>query len=291
MKRHLLVAISDDASALYGVRFVSSFFTDKQRLNLTLYSSYPRGAEVWEEEKSFETLQHAEDHADRNEIRYRKVAEGARKRLVEAGFPTDSVEVRCTPRAHTKAMDIIQEGERGLYDAVVLGRRAVAWLEHLLDESVSRQLLMDETGCPTWVCRHPEPGRTGVLLCLDGSEPAYRMADHVGFMLAGEPAHAVTMYHLLREGNGSQQDPREIFGRGRRILEDNGLAPELITEKVAESSKTVKTILAEADQGGYAAVAVGRTGAGGSFLQRMFMGSVSHELLHHLEKAVLWFTR
>ncbi|MGE4552519.1 MAG: universal stress protein [Desulfovibrionaceae bacterium] len=291
MKRHLLVAISDDASALYGVRFVASFFTDKQRLNLTLYSSYPRGAEVWEEEKSFETLQHAEEHADRNEIRYRRVAEAACKRLTDAGFPAESVDIRCTPRAHTKAMDIIQEGERGLYDAVVLGRRAVAWLERLLDESVSRQLLMDETGCPTWVCRHPEPGRRGVLLCLDGSEPAYRMADHVGFILAGETAHPVTLFHLRREGNGGRHDPAEIFARGRRILEDNGLPPELILEKEVETSKIVKSILAEADQGEYAVVAVGRTGSGGSFLQRMFMGSVSHELLHNLDKAVLWFTR
>lgn len=291
MKRHLLVTISDDASALYGVRFVSSFFTNKQCIDLTLYSSYPRGAEVWEEEKSFDTLQDASVCTDRNEVRYRQVAEAARKHLQDAGFPAACLDIRCLPRAHTKAMDIIQEGERGLYDAVVLGRRAVAWLERLLDESTSCRLLMDGTGCPVWVCRHPEPGRRGVLLCLDGSESAYHMADHVGFMLSEESAHPVTMLHLRRVGKVCKSEPHEIFSRGRRILEDSGLPPELIREKVVETPKVVRAILAEADQGGYAAVAVGRTGSDESFLQRMFMGSVSHELLRELNKAVLWFTR
>ena len=49
-----------------------------------------------------------------------------------------------------------------------------------------------------------------------------------------------------------------------------------------------KAILDEAEQGRYAAVAVGRTGAGQGLLEKIFMGSVSDTLFRELERAALW---
>ena len=202
MQLNLLVAIGDDPSALYGVRFVSWFFRNKQRVALTLYSTVPSGPQVWEEEKSFESLKEQENGQGVLQAKYQKAQDAARKRLVQDGFQADKLETRCDPRSYSKAMDLIQEGERGLYDAVVLGRRGIAGLEALIEHSLTTELHHEDVGCPVWVCRSPEQGRTGVLLCLDGSEQSFRMADHVGFILSEEKAHPVTLFQVQREALG-----------------------------------------------------------------------------------------
>lgn len=290
MKRNLLVAMGDDPSALFGVRFVSSFFENKEHVGLTLFTSFPRGPRVWEEEKSFETLRQQEQAGCDRESPFRQALVEARKRLVEAGFSPDEIESRCSPRAFSRSMDIIQEGERGLYDAVVMGRRGIEGLEVLMDESVSKQMLKDDTGCPVWVCRMPDPKRTGVLLCLDGSEPGFRMADHVGFILEQEPRHTVTLFHVNREGEPGA-DTEAMFARARRQLAANNVGEDRVVQKVGEGTGVARAILEETEAGGYAAVATGGTGSGQTMLQRLFLGSVCSELLRRLSGAVLWFTR
>ena len=54
MDRHFLIAVSDQKSALYGIRFVSDFFSDKHRIKSTLFYSAPKPAAVFEDERSLE---------------------------------------------------------------------------------------------------------------------------------------------------------------------------------------------------------------------------------------------
>ena len=290
MHLNLLVTISDDPSALYGVRFVTGFFQNKARVGVTLYTTVPQGPLVWEEEKNFERLQEQAGGQDALQAKYRKALEAARQRLVRDGFSEDRIETKSTPRSFSKCMDIIQEGERGLYDAVVLGRRGIAGLESLIEHSLTTELHHEDVGCPVWVCRSPERGRKGVLLCLDGSKQSLRMADHVGFILEDERDHPVTLFQVQREAEPGP-DPAKIFAKARKQLASNGFPEDMIQEKLVKAPRIAKTILAEAESGRYAVVAVGSTGSGHGFLQRMFLGSVSLTLLRELSGAALWFTR
>ena len=54
MDRHFLIAVSDQKSALHGVRFVSDFFSDKRHVKSTLFYSTPKPAPVFADERSFE---------------------------------------------------------------------------------------------------------------------------------------------------------------------------------------------------------------------------------------------
>ncbi len=284
MERHLLVTISEDKSALHGIRFVASFFQAKENVRLTLFytTSQPMTGEIvgFAEKAERERLQHA------REARAQQALDQAVKTLVDLGFPAENIEARLKFRKYTKGLDIINEAEQGLYDAVVLGRRGLTALEELVETSVSRELLTTRFGSPIWICRMPETGRRNVLLCVDDSEQAMRMADHVGYILANEPSHTVTLMNVFDPGSGDRPFAEALFAKARELLHDNGVADARIETRMVEAYNAPAAIMERSRD--YAAVAVGRTGQSHGFLKRLFMGSVSTVLFRQLTGAALW---
>lgn len=287
MNKHLLVTASGDRSALMGLKFVNGFFEAKAGVRVTVFYTTPKPPAVWEGELNHATLDEYETRKRANEVKGRNILDDALRLLIDGGFPAENVDAKMILRSISKAEDILREGEEGLYDALVLGRRGVTRLEQLVEESVSGQLALRNAACPLWVCRSPEPGRSGVLLCLDGSDASMRTADHVGWMVAGEPRHEVTMLRVHR-GGGLGEPAESMFQHAKSILMENGVDDERIREMIVDNGPAAKAIMDEAQRGKYAAVAIGRTGRGRSLLRRLFMGSVGRALLHELEGAVLW---
>lgn len=285
---HLLVTAGGDRSALMGLRFVGGFFDDKERVRVTVFYTAPRPPALWEGEVNYASLAEYERRMRKNAEKGRCIVDGALECLVEAGFGRDNLEAKTVVRSVSTAQDILREGDEGLYDALVLGRRGATRLMELMEESVSERVAFSDAACPLWVCRCPEAGRSGVLLCLDGSDASLRTADHVGYVVGGEPRHHVTLLRVLRNGRMGDESPGSMFLRARAILLENGVDPDRIHEKVVRGSSVPKAVLAEAGEGGYAAVAVGRTGRGRSLLRRLFMGSVGRAMLEELKGAVLW---
>ena len=288
MQRHLLVTVSEDSSQFCGIRFVGNFFSRKENLKLTLFYTAPKPPTLWEGERTLEAAGAAEQQAKKSEGRGRKALGAAKKELVKLGFHQEQIETKLQVRRHTKVMDIIQEGEQGLYDAVVLGRRGLSWLEESFDESVSKGVLEKRITFPLWVCRKPRLERKDVLVCVDGSEAAYRMVDHVGFMLGTDSDHEVTLLTVQGRGARAREDSHEILSKGEEHLSANGFPEEMIHRKRVDSSNITKSIVREAEAGQFAVVAVGRTGGGQGLFQRIFMGSVSTALFKDLQEGTLW---
>lgn len=283
MEKHLLLTVSEDTSALYGVRFVGYFFENLQEMKVTLYFTA-----TTPEPALHSTTEHrlAGQQARARQERGAAALEHAKDVLQRHGFQEEHIVVKLAFGSQSKASDIMFEAERGLYDAVVLGRRGVSWLEESMGESVTRQLLEDTLTFPLWICRRPEQNRRNVLLCVDGSASSLRMADHVGFMLADHPSHAITMLTILKE---EQQDAaKDIFANCTQVLHENGVNQSRIQSKVLHSNNVANTIMQLAEKDRFAVVATGRTGAGGGLLQRFFMGSASSTLFKQLTGAVLW---
>lgn len=283
MNKHLLLTISEDQSALHGVRFVGRFFENRQEMNVTLYYT-AQSPEVVLHSVSGHKM--SEQQGKTREMRGNAALEHAKDVLERYGFQGQHVDLKLNFGSSSKASDIVLEAEKGLYDAVVLGRRGVSWLEEAMGQSVSRQMLEDTLAFPVWICREPDLHRRNVLLCVDGAAPSLRMADHVGFMLADQPQHSVTMLTVAKDqGHGS---PDEIFHHCLKSLRENGVTEDRVSSRVLRENNIPTAILQETHQGAYAVVAMGRTGAGGGLLQRFFMGSSSSTLFSQLDGAVLW---
>lgn len=291
MERHLLVTVSENIGALYGVRFVGGFFTDKAPLRITLFYGIPRPVGGGAGERSGEDLAGQHQQRLNYENKGRQALEAAAKELVALGFKREQIDMKLLTRQFSKVRDIVHEAEKSLYDAVVLGRRGISFLEKAFDESVTEGLLDLEVTFPLWICRKPESGRKDVLVCVDGGDPSFRIVDHVGFTLAGQTDHKVRLLTLRKPGSVPMDPPETLFGRYREILVKNGFPEERIETKVLEAGNISKAILKEAEAGRVAVVAAGRTGVGKGLMGSLFMGSISSALCRELEGAVFWCSR
>ena len=293
LERHLLVTVSEDTAHQYGLRFVGSFLHGRETLKVTLFYVAPLPPQAYGK-PDFLAPEHA-DLSDRSgEARGRRALDKAAKALAAMGLPPERIRTRFQYRNYSTAHDILTEAQHGLYDAVVLGHRGVSSLEQFWNPSVGRTLLDTAVALPLWVCRRPDYTHRHVLLCVDGSGPCLCMVDHVGFMLAQEDGHHVTLFVVQSpsQSNGSNGEDQaatsHIFGLARKTLLDNGLPAERIQTKAVTSPDTAAAILEEAREGRYAVVAMGRTGRSHGFLKRIFLGSVSTTVFSGLENAVLW---
>ncbi|MFC1891769.1 universal stress protein, partial [Thermodesulfobacteriota bacterium] len=210
--------------------------------------------------------------------------ETAKKHLIQAGFKQTQIDTKLHVRKISKVMDIIHEGEKGLYDAVVLGRRGLSWLAENFEDSVSKGLMEKRFNFPIWFCRGSAFNQNKVLLCLEGTDASYRAADHVGFMLKNETAYEVTLLNVNKQNEKSAES---IFAKGKEHLINNGFPSQQIKEQVIISNKGAETILKVATEGQFTAVALGRKRAEHSLLKKMYKGSVTSKLLRGLEQSAL----
>ena len=193
MERHVLVTISDEAS-WWGLRFMGGFFGHKEKLKITLMYVAPA---LFDYDKGV-TADAATDIllSQKQQAKAQALLRSAREWALAQGFAPSDVLTKVVARQYGVLKDIITEAHRGLYDAVVVGRRYLTWIEQVMDSSVSRGLLWENIDFPVWVCPLVRPEHKHVLLCVDGSAESLRMADHVGFMLADAPEHTITLLHV-----------------------------------------------------------------------------------------------
>jgi nucleotide-binding universal stress UspA family protein len=285
MIKHFLLTIGEQ-KVHHGVRFLGSFFSSKEKIKITLFYTTPRPPALWDEDETTEGNAEREEQMRKTQKTGRKALESAEKELIRLGFAPDQIDSKLQVRLVSKSAEIIQEGELGLYDAVILGRRGLSWLEAAFDESVTREVLASRVGFPFWVCRSFDVDRRHVLVCLDGSEAAYKVTDHVGFILGNQREHTVTLLMVTKKE--STEEAQEVFSKGKKLLLNGGLPEEMIKTKLVQEGNAARAVLKEAREGGFAVVAAGRTGTGQSAIKRVFLGSVSNALFREIEGAVLW---
>jgi nucleotide-binding universal stress UspA family protein len=289
MEKHLLVTVSDDPRMFYGLNFLTRFFTAKDNLRLTLLHIAAQTAAVWPEEMNYESITHRDNCLKETKEKGRKALDEAEKMLLKGGFAKYQLDKKLIFGGFSRNKIILHEGEFGLYDAVVLGQRGYDKLRDLLDQSLSLDLLRETFTFPLWICRLPKFGRKNVLLAVDGSEPSYRIADHAGFILSEEKNHDITLLHVL---DPKAAEPRpEFFDKYRELVTRPGFPQSQIQTKTTISADIPKAILAEAETGQYAAVGLGRTGAGKGLTKKAFFGSVSNNVFHNLTGAVMWVSQ
>jgi len=285
LEKHLLVTVSEDPNALFGLRYVSGFFTNKDVMRLTLFYVAPRHS-GGDSPLGAPICQPGQEHgADKECRRPPDVQAAARDWLLAMGFPPKRLELKTTRARAGTVKDIVAEAESGLYDALVLGRRGLTWLDETFGSSVSHGLLSENITFPLWACRGSIQGRKNVLLCVDGSEQALRAADHVGFILRDDPGHTVTIFHGKGPDSPDEASAKDITAHVRDILTQNGVPDDRIDTLTEDVPKDpAKHIMRIADTGKYAAVAVGRRSG------KVF-GSTSQKLLRGLDGPALWISK
>jgi nucleotide-binding universal stress UspA family protein len=295
MDKHLLVTMGADTASSLSLRYVHDFFSNREDVKLTLLYVAPRRYEEGNEltvevELPEDSVMACSSHD--GEARCdtcQATLDAGRQWLIDMGFPSSNVFTKVVANMRGTVRDIVHEAERGMYDAVVLGRRGLSWFGEMFHDSVTHQIMWESLGFPVWISRGPDRSRRGIMLCADGSGPSLRMADHVGFVLRGEPRHKAVIFHMRANGQ-SGDEVEAIVEQAREKILQNEVEPTRIEVVTAPAGDPVKTILTEAERGAYAAIAIGRRTGRPTGMSR-FTGQISLKLLRGLDKAALWLCK
>lgn len=194
--KHFLDTVSDSRSVA-GIRFISSFFKDRINLKVTLLNVAPSYSAAQPDLLDPWFPSEAKDQVG-SSPQVEKTLEESRRLLCKSGISNDNIETKITVKPGSTVQGIIQESHGGHHDAVVFGRLAVSGLKKFIEGSVSDESLNQTIDFPLWICRDPEEGNKNVLLCLDGSGTAIRVADHVGYIIGKSGDHRITLLHVNR---------------------------------------------------------------------------------------------
>jgi nucleotide-binding universal stress UspA family protein len=286
MNKHFLLSVSDSKASFWGARFLGDFLHNKDDAEVTVYCSL--AAPTVNGMPNYQERVEADGLLERRQKAATAVLQKTVDFLHAGGFRKKNLHHKLGRHSLSPTENILVEVEKGLYDALVLGRRGLGWLEELVESSVSRELLERKGATPVWLCRLPEKGRGHVLACVDDSPQTERMVDHVGFILADQPDHEITLLNIYDPNSEDRMFAEVIFDNCKALLAENNYPSERVHTRIVESFSPAKAILEVLHTGQYAAVAAGRTGEDRGLRQRLFMGSVSSTLFRQVQGAGLW---
>ena len=122
MNKHFLVTISNDVEHLYGVRFICSFFKEMSEHQLTLLhicrldsnDSAHALNEMWV---------HPDEKVEVNlSAGTKRSIHQAQTLLQKSRMAINKVITKTVAERYGKVRDILTEGSKGLYDAIILGQ-------------------------------------------------------------------------------------------------------------------------------------------------------------------------
>ncbi|GAB6909768.1 UspA domain-containing protein [Desulfosarcina cetonica] len=230
--------------------------------------------------------------------------DGARQILHDAGFPAASVHVIVQPRQQGVARDILKQAGSG-YAAVVAGKTGYNPITRLVIGSVASKLVTALTDNTLWLVGGRSNSRK-VLVCIDGSPATTAVINHVGRMLA-ESSAEITLFHAIRNpliDGADASDPaiaqaaasREmgvrkamlpVFEKSIDSLKTSGIHDDQVTVKVVSGVATRGgTLFAQALQGGYGTIVVGRRGI--SRVKAFPIGRVPMKLVQLINDQTIW---
>ncbi len=130
MTHSILVALKDSGSSRAVLEYLSHLPFDREEVTLTLLH-------VFRKPSTSEAFM-GEDYFEEEVSRLEGNLKEARDQLVEAGFQTDSVEIRIITELYpTVTEGILDQFHEGGYDLVVIGRR---------EKSKSEEFVMGDVG-------------------------------------------------------------------------------------------------------------------------------------------------
>lgn len=218
-----------------------------------------------------------------------KLVDETVERLLRAGVIAEREIVRAD--SHHVAAAIALSAREFRSDLVVVGSRGLSDWQSLTQHSISHQLL-SALDCPVLIVRGLPQGApfraSKVLLAIAGGDdlaPAVRAT----LAVAGPDARVMVM-HVAQVMFGAQgfvyvepaEEIHETMSRACKVLTDTGVA---VQGMVAHQGPVAKAVAEAATDWNADLIVIGSSRMGD--IGSLFLGSVSHDLLHTTDRPVL----
>lgn len=307
MEKKVLLAVDDSLHAKNAIAYAVRVGAVARNLSYTLFHVQPGISQFLLDEARTSSQANAElkKVIRKNAADALAILEKFKEQMVRSGVDAARIELETKPKALGRAKDIIERGQQGLFDAIVVGRRGLTRTQKLLMGSLTANLVEHSRVIPLWVV-DGEVSSPRIILAVDGSESSLRAVDHLSFMLGGMPPQSkITLFHVIPRAadycvirfddrasdidavvtQGDRRCVDQFYAHALKKFKEAGIAEAQIQLKTHGRTANVgKAILAEARKGDYGTVVIGRRGVSRAF----FMGSVSRYVVEKLSGRALW---
>jgi nucleotide-binding universal stress UspA family protein len=313
MEKKILLAVDDSEHAKNAVRYAAMISSAVKNLTYTLFHVQPTVSQYLADEAVTSPKARAalEKMYQKQTEQGMRILEEQKARMVDLGIDGGRIGLVTVPRNAGLAKDILQYAQDRYYDAIVVGRRGLSRLQEVFMGSLTRNLLEFSETIPVWIIDREIVSST-IMLAVDGSASSFRAADHLSFMVGGNPSARITLFHVTPGVNdcfiadpdttaaASEKEESEIeeilksgdkkcmdtfLAHARRMLAEAGLSEDQVTLKTVQSQGSIgKQVAQEFKKGKYGTLVIGRRGINKSF----FMGSVSDYILNKVSDCAVW---
>ncbi len=197
MQRKILVAVDGSVFSFNALRYLSHLFTDLDDIHVHLLYIVPTGLQSSGSEwlDDLEVICRIGPKARALMCKGKRFMEEAVLQLGRRGIAPEQVSTTVQLSRAGVSADILFEARKGLYDALVIGRRGVSKIEEMFMGSVSASITDKCFDLPIWIVDGKVNSRR-FLLPVDGTFNSLKAADHLGFILKDNPYAEVTLFHL-----------------------------------------------------------------------------------------------
>jgi len=306
MEKKILMAVDDSIYSNQSLRYATNMLSGSKDVTFTLFHGQPMISQYLLDEARTDPKANAslKKVIKKNTAEAHMLLKKQKERMITMGVPNKRIEVVAQPRMIGRSKDILEYARKGIYDAIVVGRRGLSRIQKTFMGSTSADLLENADVIPVWMVDGDVTSQR-ILVAVDGSESSYRAIDHVGFMLSENPEIKYSLFHVSPDAEdldaiafakddpdiqdivtkGSERLMGRFFADAEQKLKESGIAAdriEIITTK--RKARVGKMILEEAKKGNYGTVVVGRRGAD----RAHFFGSVSRYVTQRITDRALW---
>ncbi|UCG80128.1 MAG: universal stress protein [Desulfobacterales bacterium] len=306
MEKKILLAVDDSIHSRHAIQYAVRMSSVAIDLTFTLFHVQPTISQfLLEEAKTgFKARAELKKVIRKNAQNAQGILEKYKAEMVRTGIVDKRIDVATQPKVLGLVKDILDRAERGLYDAIVVGRRGLSRVQKAFMGSVTAKLVEHSRVIPVWVV-DANVTSTRIMVAVDGSVSSLGAVDHLCLMVGENPKIKVTLFHVMPRFRDycvidfddkdagidqviAQGDKRYIdhfYAHARERFREAGIRENQIEIKVTKCTANVgKAIVDEAKKGNYGTVVIGRRGASKAF----FMGSVSRYVLDRTSNRALW---
>jgi len=307
MNKKILVAVDASVYSSNTLHYLEQLFKNVGDIHLHLLSAVScsslQSGHEWLDD--LELLSKLSPEARKRYAAAKKYMNESVDRLDRHGISKDQVTTEIKLSRTNVAADIIDVARKGLYDALVIGRRGVSKLEELIMGSVSCTVFEKCHDIPIWIVDGQVDSRT-FLVPIDGSEYCLKAVDHLAFILKDNPYAEITFFHSAAMFAQKQsltkqecthyltdefcqihsQDHDIHFHAPHKILADSGFPNERIFHlSTKKGMYPSRQIVRQALIDDFGTIVMGRRGIA---MSKGVFGSVTEKVVAMSENTAIW---
>ena len=307
MSKKILIAVDDSIHSKNAVAYALNIHKALKDVKFTLMHVQSTISQYLLDEARFKPQAFAdlEKVKKKNEENAMALLNRYKSQMVDVNIPANDIQLKSEPWKQGIAKDILETGQAGRFDALLLGRRGLSNLQEKFIGSVSANTVNNLKNTPVWLVDGKGPSQD-IMIAVDGSESSYRAVDHLAYIIGGNPEVKISFFHVaprlkdfcpvdfeeehsesLEEIilQGDEHCIDQFYSQAQKRLNEAGIQENQLNYKASKSVLRVgKMVLNAYHEGKFGTLVVGRHG-----LNRMyFIGSASRYLLNKFSGGALW---